>query len=608
MKGMGKTVEQPRKIELLAPARDVQTALCAIDHGADAVYIGPSAFGARASAANDTADIARLCEYAHKFRVRVYATVNTIVMESELKGVERLIHSLYSAGVDALIVQDMGILRMDLPPIELHASTQCDTRTLLKAKFLEQAGFSQIVLARELTLGRIEEICSEVNVPVEVFVHGALCVSYSGRCHASWAACGRSANRGRCAQLCRLPYVLTDAAGRKLGPACHYLSLRDLNASSSLSELLRAGVSSFKIEGRLKDRNYVKNVTAYYRSLIDAEIEAHPELYRRASCGRTQVNFAPDPYKSFNRGFTQYCLNNSQPRSVASLLTPKSQGEPVTPQTEWHAGDGISYYNAAGEYTGARVNKVVNGKPVLAGGVRIPAGADTYRTYDAVHEKLMERNDTSLRKIEVDIALYENRAVITDERGCRAVLPMPDHEQTACKPMEPKRFFDKLGDTVYKLRGFENNLCPETFIPASVLTDLRRRLVAALDANAACVYARPLRRQENKDYPYPEVSLTYADNVSNHLAKEFYRSHGVQKIEDALEASADGNRRIPAGTVVMTSRYCILRELCMCKSTLKKDGRPLPKEPLVLTNAGGAKFSLSFDCKRCEMKLLYPGK
>lgn len=605
---MVKTVDSPRKIELLAPARDVQTAVCAIDHGADAVYIGPSAFGARASASNDTADIARLCEYAHQFRARVYATVNTIVMESELKSVERLIRSLYNAGVDALIVQDMGILRMDIPLIELHASTQCDTRTPEKAKFLEEAGFSQIVLARELTLKQIGEVCDIVKVPVEVFVHGALCVCYSGRCHASWAACGRSANRGCCAQLCRLPYVLSEADGRPVSAARHYLSLRDFNASSLLSELLRVGVSSFKIEGRLKDPGYVKNVTAYYRTLIDREIDKYPELYKRASSGSTKINFDPNPYKSFNRGFTEYFLSNRQPKSIASLLTPKSMGEPIDSPAELRAGDGISYFSSKGEYVGVRINKVVDGKPVPAKGIKIPAKTPIYRTLDVDHEKLMSRSDTSSRKIGVDIALYENRAIISDERGCRVVLPMPGHEQTANKPMEPKRFFEKLGGTIYVLNNFENHLSAETFIPASVLTDLRRRLVAALDENASCVYSRPLRRNENEHYPYPQTALTYADNVSNHLAEEFYHSHGVKSIESALETSSRDNKKVASGTVVMTTRHCILRELGMCKRAAKSTGRPPLSEPLTLTNTGGVSFRLRFDCKSCEMQLLWHPK
>lgn len=599
-------IPAPRAVELLAPARDVSTAVCAITHGADAVYIGPEGFGARSAASNSTEEIRRLCEFAHPYRARVYATVNTLVKDSELKAVERLIHDLYRAGVDALIVQDMGILRLDLPDIVLHASTQCDTRTPEKARFLQEAGFSQIVLARELTLPQIKEITEAVEVPVETFVHGALCVSYSGRCHASWTMCGRSANRGRCAQVCRLPFTLRDADGRTLHREAHLLSLRDFNSSAQLEELLAAGVSSFKIEGRLKDAGYVKNITAYYRQLIDKQIAQHPELYRRASFGDVELRFTPDPVKSFNRGFTHYFLTERRPAvSMASLGTPKSLGEPVTAATELHAGDGVSFFTSRGEYTGVRVNKVVDGKPVYARRVDIPRGAQLYRTTDAAFEVQLERADSAERKIAVDIELYENRAVISDERGCRAVVPVPEHGSDARKPMEPRRFFDKLGGTCYRLRSLVNHLKPESFIPASQLTAVRRQLNEALDTAAAATYPHASRRQENMEATYPERHLVYADNVANARAEVFYREHGVESIEPALETAGD-YRDVKSGTVVMTTRYCMLRELGMCKRSRAANGQPPLREPLSITNAGGASFRLRFNCKDCEMQLLKP--
>lgn len=591
---------RPRAVELLSPARDLETAMCAVIHGADAVYIGPEGFGARSAASNSTDDIRRLCDFAHPYRARVYATVNTLVLDGELKRVERLIWDLYKAGVDALIVQDMGILRLDLPPISLHASTQCDTRTPEKARFLQEAGFSQIVLARELTLSQIGEICASVKVPVETFVHGALCVSYSGRCHASYALCGRSANRGRCAQICRLPYRLVDADGRQVVKESHLLSLKDFNASDMLTDMLAAGVSSFKIEGRLKDKGYVKNITAYYRRLLDKEIDRRPDLYCRASCGDVTLAFKPDPFKSFNRGFTHYFLTGDRPADIASLRTPKSLGEPVSESMMLHAGDGISYFTRSGEYTGARVNKVSDdGRPVFAKNVHIPSGTRLYRTTDAVHDALMARDDTASRRIDVDIELHENRAVISDERGCRVVLGMPSHTHDARKPLDTRRFFDKLGDTVYRLRAFTSMLDADTFIPASVLTRLRRDLVAALDACACATYERPLRATENRSYPYPDSELTYADNVCNRLARSFYLDHGVSAIEPALEADAD-YRSVRAGKVLMTTRHCILRELGMCKRVVGTHH----KEPMAIVNQGGARFTLSFDCARCEMQVL----
>lgn len=593
----------PRPIELLAPAKNIETAICAITHGADAVYIGSEGFGARSAATNSTEDIKRLCDFAHPFRAKVYATVNTLVLEKELKQVEKLINDLYYAGVDALIVQDMGILRLDIPPIALHASTQCDTRTPEKALFLQEAGFSQIVLARELTLNQISDICDNLSVPVETFIHGALCVSYSGRCNASYSLCGRSANRGRCAQICRLPFILKDASGRVLNSPSHLLSLKDFNASDLLSRLLSVGVSSFKIEGRLKDMNYVKNITSYYRQLIDKEIYAHPDKYVKSSYGNIEFNFEPNPSKSFNRGFTHYFLENRQPESIASMRTPKSLGEVLEPDAELHAGDGISFFNPSGEYTGARVNKIVCGKPVFAKKVNIPQCAKLYRTTDSEFEKVLERTDTAVRKIAVEIKLYENRIEAADERGCRVLLPVPAHNQDARKPMEPIRFFDKLGNTTYTLRSFENILNSSSFIPASQLTALRRALIDALDRNARIIYQRPLRMSENRRFPYPQKSLVYSDNVANSYAERFYREHGVKEIEYALETLEDF-KTVVDGAAVMTTRHCILRELGMCKRSLKAGNQKPLKEPLVLENPAGANFTLRFNCKDCEMQLL----
>ena len=604
MKEMSKRADKPRAIELLSPAKDVDTAMCAITHGADAVYIGPEGFGARSAAANSTDDIRRLCEFAHPFRARVYATVNTLVLDRELKRVERLVCDLYKAGVDAIIVQDMGILRLDIPPIALHASTQCDTRTPSKARFLQESGFSQIVLARELTLRQIGDICSSVTVPVETFVHGALCVSYSGRCQASYALCGRSANRGRCAQVCRLPYSLLDADGRTICEKAHLLSLKDFNASDMIPALLEAGVSSFKIEGRLKDKSYVKNVTAYYRQVIDREISSHPDMYARASCGESRIGFTPDPYKSFNRGFTHFFLTDRRAHGIATLRTPKSMGEKATPDMLWHAGDGVSFFTPAGEYTGARVNKVdSNGKPVFARNVRIPEGTQLYRTTDMAHETLMGREDTAERKIAFDVELHENRLVACDERGCRVALPMPEHGHDARKPLDARRFFDKTGDTIYRLRSFVSYLDADTFIPASVLTRLRRELLDLLDENARASFTRPVRVAENRGCPYPDKSLVYADNVANRLAESFYRDHGVLSIEPALEANPD-YRAVESGKTVMTTRHCILRELGMCKRDGHTTGHFRLKEPLVIANPGGARFTLAFDCGRCEMRVL----
>ena len=337
-----------RELELLAPAANAEIAIEAILHGADAVYIGPPSHGARKAASNSLEDIKKVVDFAHQYRARVYATVNTIIYENELTGVEELIRKLYIIGVDAIIVQDMGILRMDLPPIALHASTQCDTRTVEKARFLEDVGFSQIVLARELTLEEIRKIHESVDVPLECFVHGALCVSYSGRCHASQAVKGRSANRGACAQICRLPFTLSDAKGEVLIKDKHLLSLKDFNLSENIEDLIEAGVSSFKIEGRLKEVGYVKNVVAYYRKKIDAVIDKYPDMYRRSSFGYSKVDFTPQLDKSFNRGFTTYFLHNRRPDAISSPNTPKSMGEIINDVNQLNNGDGISFFNTKG--------------------------------------------------------------------------------------------------------------------------------------------------------------------------------------------------------------------------------------------------------------------
>lgn len=591
-----------RRLELLAPARDARTGIAAITHGADAVYIGPALFGARASAANTTDDIRMLTDYAHRFRSKVYATVNTIIYDSELKQVEKLITELYHAGVDALIVQDMGILRLDIPPIELHASTQCDTRTPEKARFLEEAGFSQIVLARELTLEQIKDIHRAVRTPLECFIHGALCVCYSGRCQASYAVCGRSANRGNCAQLCRLPYTLTDRNGKVIAKDKHLLSLRDFNATSLLGELAEAGASSFKIEGRLKNEAYVKNVTAWYRRQLDAVIASAPDKYERASCGSVDLRFDPNPYKSFNRGFTTYFLSERRPRSITSPDTPKSLGEPICADTELHAGDGLSFFSK-GEYIGVRVNKVEQGRPIAAKNIRIPSGTQLYRTYDYHHEKEMLSPESAQRTIRVDIELYHNRVTATDERGCRVIVPFNGTVDKARKPMDCRPVFEKLGGTIYRLSDFKQHIPEDMFIPRSELTALRRKLIAALDCNAQTTCPRPLRREENRDYPYPMQYLESSDNVSNRVAEEFYKSHGVIETGQALEKTAAGIREKAAGTTVMQTRHCVLRELGLCR----REGHR-PAEPLTLRNSGGAVFRLSFDCEACEMRLIIPDK
>lgn len=593
----------PRSIELLAPAANASVAIEAILHGADAIYIGPSSHGARKSASNSLDEIKKVVDFAHPFGVKVYATVNTIIYDSELKSVEKLVWDLYRIGVDALIVQDMALLRLKLPPIALHASTQCDTRTVGKAKFLEEVGFSQIVLARELTLGEIKEICTSVSVPVECFVHGALCVSYSGRCHASQATMGRSANRGECAQLCRLPYTLTDANGKILAKDRHLLSLKDFNLSDRLEDLLNAGVSSLKIEGRLKDVTYVKNIVAYFRQRLDAIIRNSDGKYKRSSYGQSTTKFVPQADKSFNRGFTHYFLDNRRQLGISSTLTPKSMGEIITDPSELHNGDGISFFNEKQEYEGVMVNGISNGKIKGNREFRIPKGSPIHRTLDVQWQKTLSK-PSSTRKLYLDIWISRKRVYARDERGVEAYVELNADIQPAKSHQDLRKAFDKLGNTIYNLREFHNEFDENVFIPASQLADARRRLLELLEATSKATYVYDKRRIENREFKFPYSKLDYQDNVANHLAKEFYHSHGVIEISDAMEIEKPVSKHKKNGMrSVMTTRHCILREMGKCLKEGNGERRDF-KLPLKLSS-GKNSFLLDFDCKNCEMHLLH---
>lgn len=589
-----------RQLELLAPAANKEIAIEAILHGADAVYIGAPSHGARKNAANSLGDIAELVSFAHRFRARIYVTVNTLVYDSEIESVEKMIRELYECGVDAIIVQDMGILRMNLPPIELHASTQCDTRDVSKAKFLEECGFSQIVLARELATDEIKNICEHMDVPIECFIHGALCVSYSGRCRASMVSTGRSANRGECAQMCRLPYNLLDANGCKLLVNRYLLSLKDFNASDYIEKLIEAGVSSFKIEGRLKDADYVKNVTAYYRKLIDDIISRFPEKYRRSSYGKSEISFIPDTSKSFNRGFTSYFLEGRRQKSMASLLTPKSMGEEIHNVNELNNGDGISFFNTTGEYEGVRVNRIENGRIVGAKPFKLPANCTIHRTYDREWQSKLEKQ-TAKRYIEVDMVIDETGISATDERGVSVRINLDVNKSIAEKKMEPEKILGKLGNTIYRLRKFTNLLDEATFIPASELNVLKRSIIEALDKTAEATYPIRFRKRENKNAKYLLQELQAEDNVANRLAVDFYSEHGTKTRAKAIEVGGK-----PHGeTVVMETRYCIRRELGICKKHHKKSPHPFDnaREPFYIQNSNN-KFRLDFDCAKCEMRVV----
>lgn len=587
-----------RRLELLAPAANKDIAIQAILHGADAVYIGGPSHGARKKASNSIEDIKDVVSFAHRFGAHVYVTVNTLVYEHELKSVEKLCRDLYIIGVDALIVQDMALLRLNIPPIALHASTQCDIRTPEKAKFLQDSGFSQIVLARELSLREIKKISESVEVPVECFIHGALCVSYSGRCGASQVSLGRSANRGECAQMCRLPYTLTNGRGEIIEKDKYLLSLRDFNASDNIEELILSGVSSFKIEGRLKDMAYVKNVTAAYRQIIDRVISKYPEKYCRSSFGKSEITFTPDLYKSFNRGFTDYFLNGRGKSKMASLKTPKSMGKVIRNVSELNNGDGISFFNSSGEYEGVGVNRIDKGRIVGSRPFVLPKGTVIHRTFDRKWETLMQ-SDTAKRTVSIDIEIDETGVTARDERGLSVRVGLDAEKSEARKPMDVKPIFSKLGGTNYKLNRFENRLDVYTFIPASQLTAIRRELIATLDRANLSNYKFDYRKEE-KPSKFPYDTLDARDNVANSLARKFYEQHGVKKMARALEIEKPADQQ-----EVMTTRYCLRRELgcCLKDKTVGEKQKKRYEEPLTI-NSGNNKFRLEFDCARCEMKVI----
>lgn len=611
-----------RRLELLAPARDLETGRQAILHGADAVYIGPEAFGARSKAGNSVDDIKKLVEFASPFGVKIYATVNTIIYDNELRAVEKLAKEVYQAGVDALIVQDLGLLMLDLPPIALHASTQCDTRTPAKAKFLADCGFSQIVIPRESSLSEIKAL-SDAAKPamIEAFVHGALCVSYSGDCQASFVNNGRSANRGECAQMCRLPYDLIDGNGMTLGRGRHYLSLRDMNRIGYLSELADAGVSSFKIEGRLKDAAYVKNVVAAYRQTLDKVIAQSDGKYRKASRGEVSTDFTPDLSRSFNRGFTPYFLNGKGERGMSSQATPKSLGKAVGTvvsckgnivtanlDAEINNGDGMTYITPAGASGGFRVNRADGERLVLSEKVNLTSGSRLFRNYDRKWEMALAK-PTASREIGVKFRLYvTSSSMLCLEGKIEGASPVTSAvkiaRQIAQKPDNGHRssIIAKLGDTPFAAVDIIDEVS-DLFIPASAIAQLRRDWVAAMLSTLSVTTLKERRKRLESIPPLPkEMELTRHDNIANHAAEKFYRRAGgfpdkiliPHALETDKSASSEKNLR------VMTTRYCLRRELGAC---LKDGGERKLKGPLHLKGAGFT-YRLDFDCRQCRMHVI----
>ncbi len=634
-----------RKLELLAPAKDLACGMAAIDHGADAVYIGAQRFGARAAAGNSTADIARLCDYAHQFGARVYVTVNTIIYDDELADTQRLLEELAEAQADAILVQDMGlvsiynsqfsihnsqfsILNSQFPILNsqfsihnsqfsihnsqftLHASTQTDNRTADKVRWLWQQGFSRVVLARELSIDEIAEIHRQVpDVELEVFVHGALCVSYSGLCYASQQCFGRSANRGACAQFCRMKFDLVDADGQVIEHSRHLLSLKDLNQSGNLERLAEAGATSFKIEGRLKDIGYVKNVTAAYSELLNQLVARHPDRYERASLGHCRYTFHPDLRKTFNRGYTTYFANGRQ-ADIASFDTPKAMGEFVGTVKELRGpsfnvagtasfanGDGLCFLNADRELEGFRVNRV-EGNRLFPQKMpqNLRPGLRLYRNNDQQLERLLAKPSAE-RKIPVAMSLRATDDGFALTMGSVTVTMPAEHRQ-AEKPQRDNivRQLTKLGGTPFECATVDMAADFDYFIPSSHLSELRRRATEALLKNLchrADTSSAP--RQHDGDAPPPLYRVPYLYNVSNHLARQFYERQGVE-VGDAFEL------RQPADdALLMQCRHCLRYSLGYC---VRRGGqRPPWREPLSLVLGDGRRFRLAFDCKNCQMNI-----
>ena len=586
-----------RKIELLAPAKNLECGIAAIDHGADAVYIGAPKFGARAAAVNSLEDIAALVEYAHLYNARIYVTVNTILKDEELQETEKMIWALFRAGVDALIVQDMGITGLNLPPIPLHASTQMDNRTVEKVRFLADAGFRQVVLARELSLreiSKIHEACPDV--PLEIFVHGALCVSYSGQCYVSQACFGRSANRGECAQFCRLPFSLVDAEGRVIVKDKHLLSLKDLNQSDELEALLDAGAFSFKIEGRLKDVSYVKNVTAAYRRKLDA-IFARRKEYARASSGSCRYAFNP----------------HGRTKDVFSFDTPKSLGEEMGTMKEargnyltvaglksFNNGDGVCYIDEQGRLQGFRINRVEGNKLYPQEMPRIKPRTVLYRNFDQEFEKILARK-SSERRIAVSVRLTDTpfgfALTLTDEDDNSVTLSLAREKEPARTPQEEnlKTQLAKFGNTPFEAVRIDIDFAGNWFLPASVLADFRRQAVEKLISARRINYRRELFVLKPTAHAFPQSTLTYLGNVMNGQAVSFYAGHGVASIAPAFE-------RAPAEkAVLMFCKHCLRYSMGWCPVHQRE--RSPYREPYYLVSTDGKRFRLEFDCKNCQMKV-----
>ncbi len=601
-------MEHQRPIELLAPARDAECGIAAIRCGADAVYIGAPQFGARQAAGNSLDDIARVAEFAHQYYARVYAAVNTLLHDTELAAAEKLIDQLYAAGVDGLIIQDAGLLELELPPIPLIASTQMHNADADKIQFLEAVGFKRAILARELTLDQIRDIRSKTSLELECFVHGALCVSQSGQCWASYAIGGRSGNRGQCAQPCRKRYRVLDADGKQAADWRYWMSIKDLCLGDHLEELIDAGVTTFKIEGRLKDLAYVVNTVAYYRQRLDGLL-AKKQL-SAASSGRVQFDFEPDITRTFSRGFTDFGLLGDC-RDVGSVDTPKSIGRYIGTvkslcrggfvldrPADLTGGDGICFFDSSGQLNGTVVNGA-EGSTVYALKIEaIAPGMKIYCNYDHRFVKRLEQCPAE-RKIGIVLRLGETADGLVlstvDEDGVSAAVEMKMEKPAAQKKDQARQAIQtqltKFGETIFNCTELTVE-AGDIFLPMSKLNALRRELTEALlQKRKEC---RPVERGGiiKNSVPYPQAALDYTGNVLNEKARAFYVRHGVQNIEPAAESGLPMD-----GKLVMTTKYCLRRQMGVCGGTAKQ------ANAMFLEDEDGRRFRVEFLCGPCGMKL-----
>ena len=607
-----------KKIEILAPAKDLIHGMAAINSGADAVYIGAPQFGARSNAHNSLEDVAELVKYAHLYYAQVFVVINTILYDNELETCRKMIWELYEIGVDALIVQDMSIMEMDLPPIVLHASTQANNRDAAKIKFLKEAGMKRVVLARELNLHQIKEISDASDVELEFFVTGALCVSFSGNCYMSVANGERSANRGSCAQNCRLPYNLIDGHGDTLIKNSHLLSIKDFDVSDQIPNLIEAGICSFKIEGRLKDIVYVKNNVSYLRQKLDSFLDNEgKDKYTKASSGKCTFSFESELNKSFNRGYTDYFVNERY-QSIGSWESPKSKGQYIGKliRTIGNAyeiengdllnnGDGLCFINENNEADGIYVNKVENGLAYPNVLKEIKPETFIYRNNDTAFIKIVEREDSAVRKISTTLELKENEngfaLTATDEDGNQSIVNMV-HAKEKTKNNDSneenyKKNLAKTGFTPYSADTITISFSENWFLPISKINEIRRTVYDQLSEIRLQNYHREEHQMIKTAHPYPEEKLDFMYNVSNKLARKFYERHGVTEIEKAFELQWD-----PGKSRVMTTKYCIKYELEKCPKYHKDTMETKLKEPLVLKQ-GELEYKLKFNCKPCEMEI-----